>query len=218
MFSRHELVWLSSQGWLAACAAALPGQAEAIERWRREDWPLIVRRQDAAMGADSVSVGLALPPHPDHGSKVRIALQALRSDVSRSLPALALDAVLDAAPPEWKAALAALEAQARGLTLRVYGSLALQALTGQAYLTPASDIDLLFYPTSVAQLQAGVALLSAHAALLPLDGEIVFPSGQAVAWKEWIGAQRNHARVLAKTNDAVHLTTGAALLATLEEA
>jgi len=217
MFSRHELVWLSSQGWLAARAAALPGQLEAFERWQRADWPLVVRRNDPGMGADSVSLGLALPPDAD-GRKVRIALRALRSDVSRSLPALALDAVHGAAPAAWKAGLAALDAQAQGLAVRVYGSLALQSLTGQAYLTPASDIDLLFYPASVAQLQAGVALLSAHAALLPLDGEIVFPSGQAVAWKEWTGARHDAARVLAKTRDAVHLASCAALLATLEDA
>jgi phosphoribosyl-dephospho-CoA transferase len=49
---------------------------------------------------------------------------------------------------------------------------------------------------------------------LPLDGEIVFPSGDAVAWKEWAGAER----VLVKRASAVRLAPVAELLSTLEDA
>jgi phosphoribosyl-dephospho-CoA transferase len=215
MFSRHELVWLSGAGWQAARTAALPAQQAAIERWQREDWPAIVRRNDADTGADTVCLGIALAPAPSDGSKQRIALRALKADVVRTLAALPLRAVLDAAPAAWQAGLAALDAQAQRLTIRVYGSLALQALTGQPYVTPSSDIDLLFYPATLPELRAGLALLSAHAASLPLDGEVVFPSGDAVAWKEWIDAQRHNARVLVKHNSAVRLADTRTLLETL---
>jgi phosphoribosyl-dephospho-CoA transferase len=94
----------------------------------------------------------------------------------------------------------------------------MQAITGQSYLTPASDIDLLFVPADAASLRAGLALLEQYAALLPLDGEIVFPSGEAVAWKEWISAGRHDARVLVKDAGAVRLAPMAQLLATLEAA
>jgi phosphoribosyl-dephospho-CoA transferase len=214
MFSRHDLAWLSPAGWNAA-RAAVPGHDEAFSRWQREDWPAVVRRRDAGAGADTVCLGLALAPDPVDARKRRISLQALKSDVVRTSPALALPSVIDAAPAAWQRGLLALELQARGLRLRVYGSLALQTLTRAPYVTPNSDIDLLFDPATRSALDAGLALLAAHGAHLPLDGELVFPSGAAVAWKEWIGARRNKARVLVKDNDAVRLADTESLLATL---
>lgn len=215
MFSRHELVWLSAPGWEAARACAQSVQLAALERWQREDWPAIVRRSDADAGPGQVCLGIALAPNPADGSKRRIALRALKANVARTIAALSLRDALDAAPPAWRDGLAALDAQAAGLNLRAYGSLALQAVTGQPYLRPASDIDLLFYPRTLGELRCGLALLEAHAISLPLDGEVVFPSGAAVAWKEWIAAQRDAARVLVKDSDAVRLADPRTLLAEL---
>jgi phosphoribosyl-dephospho-CoA transferase len=218
MFARHDLVWLSAHGWLAARAAAAPEHVGVIESWQREDWPAIVRRSDADAGPGQVCLGIALPPHPVTGNKVRIALRALVSDVAKTTPALALMAAPVALPEKWQPSLRALIAEAGGLTLRIYGSLALQALTGQPYVSPSSDIDLLFYPETEPQLRAGLALLAQHAGQLPLDGEIVFPSGQAVAWKEWPVAQTGNARVLVKEAHMVRLVPASALLATLRPA
>lgn len=214
MHSRHELVWLSADGWQAAYEAALPGDAQTIDQWRRADWPLVATRRDAATPAHTVCLGLALPPAAD-GNKRRIALRAALSEVARRTPPLALQKAAAAAPDAWKPGLAALAAASSGLTLRVYGSLALQALTGLAYLTPRSDIDLLLYPATTVQLRSGLALLEANAAKLPLDGEIVFPNGDAVAWKEWLNAERNDAQVLVKTSQAVRLAPIVSLLAEL---
>lgn len=212
MFSRHELAWLSNPGWDAALECALPGQHAAIEQWRRADWPAIVRRADAGLEPGSVSLGIALPPAQD-GSKGRIALNIPKMQVARRRAPLALADAARAAPERWRKGLGEL---AGALTLQAYGSLAMQAITGQSYLTPASDIDLLFVPADAASLRAGLALLEQYAALLPLDGEIVFPSGEAVAWKEWISAGRHDARVLVKDAGAVRLAPMAQLLATLE--
>jgi phosphoribosyl-dephospho-CoA transferase len=217
MFSRHDLAWLTGPGWDAALGRALPGQHAAIEQWRREDWPAIVRRADAGLAPGQVSLGIALPPSAD-GVKGRIALNALEADVARRSPPLALADAAKAAPQRWRAQLDALVAQSAGLALRAYGSLAMQAITGQSYLTPTSDIDLLFIPAGRDALRSGLALLEQHAVLLPLDGEIMFPSGAAVAWKEWIHAGRNEARVLVKDAGAVRLAATAQLLATLEAA
>jgi phosphoribosyl-dephospho-CoA transferase len=106
-----------------------------------------------------------------------------------------------------------------GIVLRVYGSLALQVLTGQAYLTASSDIDLLVRPRDAAGLDAALALLGKHAQRLPLDGEIVFPGGRAVAWKEWAAACAGApgSRVLVKEMTRVSLVTTDTLLAALEE-
>lgn len=214
MFSRHELVWLTAQGWDTALERAQPGQQAGIERWRRADWPAVVRRAGVGLEAGEVSLGIPLPPTPD-GVKGRIAMTALKADVARHTPALALADAAQAAPDHWRKGLDALTA---GLPLRAYGSLAMQAITGQSYLTPSSDIDLLFFPTDGESLRAGLALLEQHAAVLPLDGEIIFASGAAVAWKEWINAARGQARVLVKDAGAVRLAPMAELLATLEAA
>lgn len=214
MFSRHDLVWLTGDGWGAARERALPGHHAAIEQWRREDWPAIVRRADAGLAEKQLSLGLALPPAPD-GVKGRIAFNIDKSDVARTSPPLALTAAAKAAPANWRASLDALSSR---MPLRAYGSLAMQVITGQPYLTAGSDIDLLFLPSDAAALRDGLVLLAQYAELLPLDGEIIFPSGDAVAWKEWISAGSSNARVLVKDAIAVRLAQPAALLKTLEPA
>jgi phosphoribosyl-dephospho-CoA transferase len=214
MHSRHDLVWLSDDGWEVAQAAVQAAHAGTLAGWRRAGWPLVVTRQDPGAGADTICLGLALPPAAD-GAKQRIALQAPADSIARSTPALALSKAIPAAPNGWKQGLAALAAASPGLTLRVYGSLALQAITGQAYLRSGSDIDLLFYPATTTQLRSGLALLQQYAEALPLDGEVVFPGGQAVAWKEWAGAEGNQARVLAKSRGGVQLAPIQSLLSEL---
>jgi phosphoribosyl-dephospho-CoA transferase len=218
MYSRHDLVWLSAEGWHAAAVRARPSELDAIELWQREDWPAIVRRNDAGAEPDTISLGIALPPDPADGSKRRIALRAHRSHVARQAPPLSLAQAIASAPHAWRTGLAELDAGESGHKLRTYGSLALQAITARRYLTDRSDIDLLFRPASIGQLGAGIELLSSHAMHLPLDGEVVFPHGDAVAWKEWRAAAGRGARVLVKSIDAVRLADPASLLATLEAA
>jgi len=217
---RHKLAWLSPHGWRQALAFA-PDHTQALQTWRREDWPLVARRPDADAAAGEVSLGLPLPPCPRNG-KVRIALRLPAGAVLRSSEALTLVSVLPALPPRWQAGAAALTAQAAAqhVLLRVYGSAAWQSLTGLHYLGPRSDIDLLFYPESLAALEAGAALFQRHAEHLPLDGEIVFPSGRAVAFKEWLLALEAGAdmRVMVKDEAGVSLQRIAALAGELAQA
>ncbi|NMM26760.1 MAG: malonate decarboxylase holo-[acyl-carrier-protein] synthase [Glaciimonas sp.] len=223
MFARHSLVWLSAQGWQSCRNSSrdsvAPSSHAALERWQQADWPAIVRRVDADVDADTaehqVCLGIALPPDPLTGHKARIALRAPQAEVRQIRGPLAIDAVIAAAPAHWRDALQVLATQVarHDLAFGVYGSVALQALTGASYVSASSDIDLLFSPQTQPQLEAGVALLQRYAKTLPLDGEIVFPSGQAVAWKEWAQANENRPRLLVKSNRGVQLTTMAALLA-----
>lgn len=219
MYPRHSLAWLSAAGWQKV-RVALPGHSDAhasiIDRWSRQDWPAIVTRSDPGMPADRVCLGIAAPPSPADGSKTRIAIQCSEADLRRVREPLAPEEARAAVPDHWKAEFSSLMAQAaeRRLGVRIYGSLALQSLTGQPYLTAKSDIDLLFYPQSAAQLEEGCALLAAYRKALPLDGEIVFPTGQAVSWKEWLGASDTHSnpRVLVKEQHGVRLSARASLL------
>jgi phosphoribosyl-dephospho-CoA transferase len=58
--------------------------------------------------------------------------------------------------------------------------------------------------------------LERHTRHVPLDGEIVFPGGAAVSWKEWQMAMRHPAKVMVKELHTVRLTNTASLLATLD--
>ncbi|WP_332875756.1 malonate decarboxylase holo-[acyl-carrier-protein] synthase [Massilia sp. S19_KUP03_FR1] len=200
MFSRHDLVWLTPAGW---------DTAPALTEWRKQDWPAIVRRRDAGVGADAVCLGIPLP------ERQRVALVVDARHIARSAPPLTLADAIAAAPPQWLAGLVALQRAAEALDVRVYGSLAMASITGLPYLRAGSDIDLLARPTTRSEFAAAVALLEEHAQVLPLDGEIVFPSGDAVAWKEWIAARRDHARVLVKSLHTVRLADPAQLFSSL---
>jgi phosphoribosyl-dephospho-CoA transferase len=196
-----------------------PAGQIALARWQQADWPAIVRRADVDMAGDEVSIGIALPPDAESGHKSRIALCVPVAEVRCVRKPLGVDAVLVRAPTRWRTALQLLadDVVRNNVAFGVYGSLALQTLTAEAYVTGTSDIDLLFSPTTRAQLELGIALLQRHAQALPLDGEILFPSGQAVAWKEWVLASGNGSRVLVKDVGSVHLSTMTALLASFSE-
>jgi len=210
MFSRHDLIWLTPAGWDAALAVA---PHAALFQWRDRDWPAVVRRHEPGLGDDMVCLGIPLPA--SYGVRQRVALVSCIAHVARRQAPLPLADAIGAAPPEWLAGLVALQRASAALDVRVYGSLAMASVTGQAYLRPASDIDVLLRPATGTDLGAGLALFAHHAGLLPLDGEIVFPSGDAVAWKEWELARHGQVRVLAKSLHAVRLADPAQLLATL---
>lgn len=228
MPERHHLIWPTDAGWLRARELAADArQREALAEWRRNRWPAVVRRADAEAanaGPEEICAGLALPPDAQ-GNKPRIALRVHASEVAAvRAPFLLRDIVaarLPGLPGAWQGALEELDRQlARaGIAPAVFGSLAWQVITGRQYLRGGSDIDLLFQPGSREQLAQGVALLAYHAMFLPLDGEIVFPGGAAVSWKEWrqVAAKGDAPdnQVLVKTPQAVRLERVGALLASL---
>lgn len=205
MFSRHDLVWLTPAGWDAAIARA---PHPALTLWRARDWPAVVRRHEDGVPAGAVCLGIPLPL--SFGARQRLALVADSGHVARRQAPLPLADSLSSAPPEWLAGLVALQ-RAAVVDLRVFGSLAMQSLTGQPYVRAQSDIDLLLTPATHAELDAGLSMLTEASTVLPLDGEIVFADGAAVAWKEWLAARRDGARVLVKSLNSVRLLDPAAL-------
>jgi phosphoribosyl-dephospho-CoA transferase len=210
MYSRHDLLWLTAEGW--AGVLALPGCPPELARWQRDGVPLVARRREPGMTPESVALGAPLPRGTD-GNKRRFGCTVRIDDVAHSRRPLPLSEACHALPGTWRAMG---ERLAHALpSLRVYGSVAMQALTGEQYLRPDSDIDILFAPSSRAELEAGERTLMEAEASLPLDGEIVFASGQAVAWKEWAQCASKGERVLVKSHDGVRLERPAALVEAL---
>ncbi|AMP00566.1 malonate decarboxylase holo-[acyl-carrier-protein] synthase [Collimonas arenae] len=221
MPTRHSLIWLSREGWQFAAEGLAPAPRAALARWQQADWPAVLRRQEPDTPADLVCLGLPLPPDAD-GDKIRIPLKTQLTSIQRIEPPLALQTALVHAPAWWLGPLHAFVEDCRrsGITMRIYGSWSWQILTRQSYLMPSSDIDLLFAPKSAGELSRGLALLEQYAAHLPLDGEIVFPDGQAVAWKECQQALQlaDPQKVLVKSESGVGLTMLSTLIASLENA
>lgn len=220
MLPRHNLVWLSDAGWQAALGQASNDDATSIDAWARAGHPAVVRRAEPDAGDGIVCAGIALPPDAD-GTKKRIPLRIPLAQVCRMAVPLQLDEVVATMPSAWQPPLVQLCAEARrqNIGFRVYGSTALQGITGMPYVTPASDIDLLLQPATHAELHAGLLLLASHARMLPLDGEVIFPDGSAVAWKEWMTAiaAPGNPRVLAKDDRRVRLVKTEELLVSLED-
>jgi phosphoribosyl-dephospho-CoA transferase len=164
--------------------------------------------------SDTIAVGLALPPAQ---GKRRVALNVAAHDIARFTPPLRLADALVHAPSEWQPALAELDTAATNIDieLRVFGSLAWQALSGLPYLTPQSDIDLLWHSHSHAQLQQGIALLARweKSSGLRADGEVLFGGGSAVSWREWSALKSgDEQRVLVKRASGAELVAARELL------
>ncbi len=94
------------------------------------------------------------------------------------------------APETWRATLDALTAlgPCHSLAPRPFGSLSRRALTGLGYLTPASELDVLWPiadPIDADRLRHrldGIAE-AAEGAPMRLDGEILLPDGGRVQWR-----------------------------------
>jgi phosphoribosyl-dephospho-CoA transferase len=212
-FKRHDLVRLTPEGWETASRGLSGAARDLAMRWGTRDLPAVVRRTEPGTAPGLLCLGIPAPPDALSGQKLRVGFAVESRHVLDVRPALALDEIV--VPAAWQEAFASLREGLRGagINCRVFGSVAMQTLTGERYLGPDSDIDLLLRPASSTQLDAGLDVLRRHAQSLPLDGEIEFPSGHAVSWKEWLGQGHAADRVLAKHLDTVALLRCDQLLA-----
>ena len=218
---RHSLARLAPAGWASVRLQVPDRHHAAIDRCSVAGWPAVVRRQEDGCPSHQVCIGIALPPDPASAIKHRLPVRVDAQAIADLQPPRSLASVLCVMPARWQDGLMRLQAELskQQLSLSVFGSAALQAVTGLPYLHATSDLDLLLQPVSLTQLETGLQLLTHYSRELPLDGEIIFPSGDAVAWKEWGNARRQSAssRVLVKRPAGVALMRTDILLATLEQ-
>ena len=212
---RHELLHVAPDVWASALAQR-PALADLplLECWAKREWPVIVRRRAEGEDPGMVPVGVPLPPA---AGKRRVALLIPPEGVlQRSRPPL-LHASASAADPNWRSTIDALVAVGARSAVEpaAFGSLLWQHLTGLGYLTPHSDLDVLWpIPADfdVHSLVCNIAQVQRDAPLR-IDGEIIFPDGSAVNWRELWNARQaaNGATVLAKTMESVRLFDVASL-------
>jgi len=170
---RHDLVWLTADGWQRIGTAPWDEQAlQILAHWQTKDLPVVVARQREGVVDGHLCLGL---PAPWQWERRRLALQVGAADIARvgAFPLLS-DVVAEPAVND----------------ARVYGSYGWQALTGLAYVHADSDLDVLVVADNVSQAQQVSQCLHAWTAPRRVDGEVVLPGGHAVAWRElWKATQ-----------------------------
>lgn len=211
---RHDRVYLRPGAvFQFQCNQADPQLAARVMAWVALGRPLVAARQPADGGG--LLLGLTLPAAE---GRRRLGCRVAAADVLRVEAPLAITACLPRLDEARAVPLARLAAvlQAAGVRAGVYGSLAWECLSGEAYRHELSDVDLICDLTTLEALPPCLAALSEAEAALPcgLDGEIRFPDGAAVAWKELRAALAGStAQVLVKGEAEVDLLDVEALLA-----
>lgn len=211
---RHDRVYLRPGAvFQFQCNQADPQLAARVMAWVALGRPLVAARQPADGGG--LLLGLTLPAAE---GRRRLGCRVAAADVLRVEAPLAIPACLANLDDARAVPLARLAAvlQAAGVRAGVYGSLAWECLSGEAYRHELSDVDLICDLTTLEALPHCLAALSEAEAALPcgLDGEIRFLDGAAVAWRELRAALAGStAQVLVKGEAEVDLLDVDTLLA-----
>ena len=203
---RQQLIRLSAAGWTRVLEAPWDSDAlSCLGLWSARGLPLVVTRQPSA---DDGRVAAGLPA-PARYRRRRLALAIEPRDVMFFDEFPAAGSVTRLLPSglatAWRALLAALAAA--DCAPRVYGGFGWQALTRLAYVHAESDLDLLLPVTSAEHADVVAHSLATATWDGPrLDGELLFPDGGAIAWREWRAHRLGHAaRVLVKRLHGVAL-------------
>lgn len=207
-FNRHDLVWLKldavKHAEYTGPAPIAPMRAlSLLHRWVLGNYPMIVARQnDTPPGC--LRVGLA---EPVSWGKRRLAFLVNVGDIERHQPGLLLGDIVHRLPQAWQAGASELAAKVNelGVPAHVYGSSAMEVLTGLPCITESSDLDVLFKPEDMATAMALCVHLNQLRLTHPefkVDGEVLNPAGDAVPWLE-LSQQR--VQLLAKSNHLVRL-------------
>lgn len=214
---RNQLVWLHDHAWEALAAQAQnPSTVATYGYWCAHQLPLVVCRQAPCTPAQRITVALPAPRTWNaHRQALDIHPNAIC--VQGEFPSLHPLAQGHAWQPAAQALSAAL--YRLGVEARVYGSYGWQHLTGLDYVHAASDIDLHLSVPHMEAAQALVAQLEAARLPMRIDGELVFPGGHAVAWREFARLLQGQTRsVLAKTRHSLQLADLPTLRALTEAA
>lgn len=211
-FNRHDLVWLKLD---AVKHAEYVGPApiepvsalSLLHRWVLGDYPLIVARQ-ADVPEGFLRLGLA---EPASWGKRRLSFLVNEQGVEKHQQGPLLALVLPQLPQHWQLGGGELQSflAKHSIAAHVYGSSAVQVLTGLPCITESSDLDVLFKPSSWADAEKLCLFLHALQNQYPefkVDGEVLSPSGHAVQWRELLqNFSDSNLQLLIKTDRDVKL-------------
>lgn len=209
---RHRLVAVSTAGWRSVLDRPWDDRASAcLRHWAERELPLVVTRQPTRPGGADGPVALGLSAPPAWGRRaLSLRLSPSMLGPTRQFPFAA--EVLELLPRDARPAVRTLvgRLESAGVRARAYGSFGWQRLTGLDYVHARSDLDLWCPVEETAQAdEAAGHLLGCAPWALRLDGELVFPDGAAVAWREWAAWRAGRTRgVLVKRLHGVGVEEG----------
>jgi phosphoribosyl-dephospho-CoA transferase len=197
---RHDLVWLDPEA--PARFELSTDDRPLVADWLQAERPLVAGRREP--GDTRLRMGFTVP---GLGARRRVGVLAPLDTLVRHAPPPLLAELIEAAPISWRTTLIdlATDMAAAGHTIRAYGSLVNQHLSGQPCLRPDSDLDVLVDCANRAQAIDALHVLARFSDGHPrIDGELRM-AGWAVAWRELAGALGTKRSVLTKSDIAVRL-------------
>ncbi len=210
---RNQLVWLHESAWQQVLLQDWDAQAAEVLRHWQQQLPLVVCRQRLPDAPQRISLGL---PAPLQWERRKLALDVAAQDIARSgnFPALSPDVLGPADTAQLRELLQHM--QCLQVPLLVYGSFGWQQLCGLPCVRSTSDLDLLAQVPDLHAAGQVVWLLQGLKLACRVDGELLFPNGWAIAWREYaqlIGGKVE--RVLVKERSGAQLLGMAELRAQL---
>lgn len=186
---RHTLLKLTNTGtglvW-ANREALYPGEVAWADMWPRfYGLPVITRRQ--VLPGEAIPVGLSLPIRQD-GGRYRLASCVPASEVESAVsPTQAAELCAGRTlPVSGLVAELLCDAPSLGVSVGIFGSAALEAVTGLPYRHAGSDLDVLLIPRDVPDMPALAGLLQRleENYQLSIDAELALGEIQYVKLKE----------------------------------
>jgi phosphoribosyl-dephospho-CoA transferase len=205
---RHQLAYLTAAGWRKVLGRPWTKEAAVhLTFWAERNLPLVVTRQSDACDEGEIALGWPAPLACD---RMRMALQVEGTCVAFLDEFPRARAVVSLLPRGTRTPLQSLvhALDALGVEPRVYGSYGWQLVTGLGYVHAGSDLDLWLSVDSQKRADDAVKLLQEAGAPkgLRIDGELMFPGGAGVAWREYAKWRTGLARgLLVKRLDGVAL-------------
>ena len=216
-FCRHDLLFLTEQGRKTAWENRFIPNTEDREPWEQfSNIPAIFRTQRTKTPADWVDVGFSYPLRRN-GTRYRIAASVPRMEVIRRITPWEISApVQSGGMPALILAWTLQEtAASMGIRIGFFGSAALQIVTGEAYLHPDSDLDLLLDRAPPQQLQAYLKLTQIAERRMRgrTDIELHIGNGQFIKLKELFQEQKT---ILVKSSQGPTLVSRRRILESLD--
>ncbi|AMP89002.1 malonate decarboxylase holo-[acyl-carrier-protein] synthase [Legionella pneumophila] len=198
-YLRHTLCYLDKNTTTAILPS--PEQIDLLQYWLKCDYPLIVTRQSENIPCGQIQ--LAIPYFiPARTQKLRASYVV---DDSWVISTKALPSLQEIFP--------SLELDTSS-KIQVYGSYCWQHLTGEQYVQPSSDLDLLisYDNQTLLNLSALQKHLQKTLNIDCIDGEIRFPALGECSWAELLQIQSSDS-ILFKTTKKVILVKRESLYA-----
>ncbi|QTB99864.1 malonate decarboxylase holo-[acyl-carrier-protein] synthase [Alcaligenes sp. SORT26] len=186
---RHHLITLQSIAWEQVLADLEPAShaCQCLRQWQARGWPLVVSRQAGELRSGQLQAGIPLPTDWGRQRLSLIVPHAFSLAWGGFPPAHEAQTLLPVSlAQDWLSLCQQLQVQ--GCMAQVYGSYGWELITGQGYVREGSDLDLMLPVQSATQADRLVKILTEAGDItgLPrLDGELLFPNDDAIAWREW---------------------------------